>query len=164
MAPEPLVMACSSQELEDHTTAIACTSPQAREQVVICSPSQGEQTMVCVSPHSEEQTIIFRPFQTQGVRTVALKQVHDQDHAMAQPSFEAYDETTTREPEVSAIPTTSWRPRDIDGSSIQTAVAAPVVQIISQTSTPDHQPSTVEIELDADMLKSWPPHDRYCQQ
>ncbi|KAG7164163.1 Zinc finger protein 740-like [Homarus americanus] len=138
------------------------------DHIVVYSPAQGEHAAVCASPQPEEQTIIFRPFQAQGVRTVALKQYQNQgDHTMAHASFQIHEEpATSGEPEDRSVPTTSWRSRDIpsSSSSIQIAPAAPVVQIISQTATPDHQPSTVEIELDVDLLKPWPPHDRYYQQ
>lgn len=164
-------MACSSQDIEDHPGALSCASPQTHEHFVVYSPVRAEQTAVCVSPQpKEQQTFIFRPFQTQGVRTMALKQYQDQDHPC--PS-QIHNETPTptSPPQVAeerGIVTTSWRPRDVVPSSsgvhVATSPAAPpVVQIISQTAPADHQPTTVEIELDVDLLKAWPSQDKQYQ-
>lgn len=158
------MVACSSQDIEDHPGVLSCASPQAHEHFVVYSPARGEQTTVCVSPQpKEQQTFIFRPFQTQGVRTMALKQYQDQDHPCP---TQIHNETptATSPPQVAddrSVVTTSWRPRDVVPSSsgvhVATSPAAPpVVQIISQAAPPDHQPTTVEIELDVDLLKAWP--------
>lgn len=138
---------------------------------MVYSPSQtqAEQATVSPSPHPEEQTIIFRPYQAQGVRTMALRQYQDQeDHNVNSASFQTQEETTTSMvlTDNHDSPTTSWRAREAvcSSSGIQTTVSAPVVQIISQTTSPEHQPSTVEIELDVELLKPWASQDRYYQQ
>lgn len=163
-------MACASQDVEDHPDALSCASPQTHEHFVVYSPVRVEQTAVCVSPQpKEQQTFIFRPFQTQGVRTMALK-YQDQEH----PCPQIHNETTTgtSPPQVTeerGVVTTSWRPRDVVPSSSGVHVATsppaapPVVQIISQAAPPDHQPTTVEIELDVDLLKAWPSQDKQYQ-
>lgn len=164
-------MACSSQDSEDHPDALSCASPQTHEHFVVYSPARVEQTAVCVSPQpKEQQTFIFRPFQTQGVRTIALK-YQDQEHPCPQIHNET-STTGTSPPQVTeerGVVTTSWRPRDVVPSSSGVHVAtsppaaAPVVQIISQAAPPDHQPTTVEIELDVDLLKAWPGQDKQYQ-
>lgn len=164
-------MACSPLGPKDHTTSAGSDSPQPHDRVMVYSPSQtqAEQATVSPSPHPEEQTIIFRPYQAQGVRTMALRQYQDQeDHNVNSASFQTQEETTTSMvlTDNHDSPTTSWRAREAvcSSSGIQTTVSAPVVQIISQTTSPEHQPSTVEIELDVELLKPWASQDRYYQQ
>ncbi|KAK7074193.1 hypothetical protein SK128_018690, partial [Halocaridina rubra] len=137
------------------------------------SPSQpdGDQVVVCSPPQPKEQTIIFRPFQAQGVRTVALRQYQEEVERAAThtSSFQTEEpqtsaSTSEAQPERSGSTIVTWRPHETintSSSSIQTTLAAPIVQIISQPSSPEHQPSSVEIELDVDLLKTWPPHHSF---
>ncbi|KAK4328528.1 hypothetical protein Pmani_001005 [Petrolisthes manimaculis] len=155
---------------------MACPSPhgQVQEHVVVYSPPRPEQPVVCPSPQPEEHTIIFRPFQAQGVRTVALKQYQEQEYNPTQTLNDnnKSSSATSTSPVVEerSVVSSSWRSRDptpattIVHTTPQPPPQPPVVQIISQATTPDHQPATVEIELDVDLLKQWPPHERHYQQ
>lgn len=173
MASGPLVVTCSPRDRDTDTPASSCSPPlQTQERIVVYSPSQpdGEQVVVCSSPHPKEQTIIFRPFQAQGVRTVALRQYQEQiERTVAHASFQTQEQsppTSSEERQDHGSSVVTWRPHETvcSSSGIQTSPAAPVVQIISQSSTPEHQPPAVEIELDVDLLKTWPSHHRYYQQ